>query len=48
VGRGVNFFTLIRANGRWQVMSIVWDTERTGNVLPKLDDASPDSIHRNR
>jgi len=35
-GRGVNFFTLIRADGRWQVMSIVWDTERPGNVLPKV------------
>ena len=35
-GRGVNFFTLIHENGRWQVMSIVWDTERPGNVLPEL------------
>jgi hypothetical protein len=35
-GRGVNHFTLIRENGRWQVMSIVWDTERPGNVLPLL------------
>ncbi len=34
-GRGVNFFTLIRAEGRWRVMSIVWDTERPGNELPK-------------
>lgn len=33
-GRGVNFFTLIRENGHWRVMSIVWDTERPGNVLP--------------
>jgi hypothetical protein len=35
-GRGVNFFTLIRDGGRWQVMSIVWDTERPGNVLPPV------------
>lgn len=33
-GRGVNYFTLIRENGHWRVMSIVWDTERPGNVLP--------------
>lgn len=33
-GRGINYFTLIRENGRWQVMSIVWDTERSGNALP--------------
>ena len=34
-GRGVNFFTLVREDGRWRVMSIVWDTERPGNELPK-------------
>lgn len=36
-GRGVNYFTLVFEAGRWQVMSIVWDTERPGNVLPNLD-----------
>jgi Domain of unknown function (DUF4440) len=35
-GRGVNFFTLIFENGRWQVMSIVWDTERPGVTLPAI------------
>ena len=35
-GRGVNFFTLIREDGRWRVMSIVWDTERPGNQLPQM------------
>ncbi len=35
-GRGVNFFTLVRDGDRWQVMSIVWDTERPGNVLPAI------------
>jgi hypothetical protein len=35
-GRGVNYFTLVSENGRWRVMSIVWDTERPGNVLPSL------------
>ena len=35
-GRGVNYFTLVFENGRWQVMSIVWDTERPGNVLPEF------------
>jgi hypothetical protein len=33
-GRGVNYFTLVRDGERWQVMSIVWDTERPGNELP--------------
>lgn len=32
-GRGVNFFTLIRNNNRWQIMSIVWDNEREGLSL---------------
>lgn len=32
-GRGVNFFTLIRDAGRWQIMSIVWDNERPGLSL---------------
>jgi hypothetical protein len=35
-GRGVNYFTLVFEDGRWQVISIVWDTERPGNVLPAL------------
>ena len=35
-GRGVNFFTLIHDGIRWQIMSIVWDTERPGVVLPAL------------
>jgi hypothetical protein len=35
-GRGVNYFTLVFEGGRWQVMSIVWDTERAGNELPPL------------
>jgi hypothetical protein len=35
-GRGVNFFTLVRENGRWRVMSIVWDTERPENPLPRV------------
>jgi hypothetical protein len=33
-GRGVNFFTLIREDGRWRIMSIVWDNERPGLTLP--------------
>ena len=33
-GRGVNFFTLIRQDGRWRIMSIVWDNERPGLALP--------------
>lgn len=33
-GRGVNFFTLIQQDGRWLIMSIVWDNERPGLSLP--------------
>jgi hypothetical protein len=33
-GRGVNFFTLIYMEGRWLIMSIVWDNERPGLTLP--------------
>ena len=33
-GRGVNFFTLIHDEGRWRIMSIVWDNERAGLTLP--------------
>jgi Domain of unknown function (DUF4440) len=33
-GRGVNFFTLIYMDGRWLIMSIVWDNERPGLSLP--------------
>ena len=33
-GRGVNFFTLIQQDGRWVIMSIVWDNERPGLTLP--------------
>lgn len=29
-GRGVNFYNLIREDGRWKIMSIVWDNERAG------------------
>lgn len=34
-GRGVNFFTLIRENDAWRIMSIVWDNERAGLALPR-------------
>lgn len=34
-GRGVNFFTVIRDDERWRIMSIVWDSERAGLTLPK-------------
>lgn len=33
-GRGVNFFTIIRDDGAWKIMSIVWDNERAGLSLP--------------
>jgi hypothetical protein len=34
-GRGVNFFTLIYMEGRWLIMSIVWDNERADLTLPE-------------
>jgi hypothetical protein len=34
-GRGVNFFTFIQQDGRWMIMSIVWDNERPGLSLPE-------------
>jgi hypothetical protein len=34
-GRGVNFFTFIQQEGRWVIMSIVWDNERPGLSLPE-------------
>lgn len=34
-GRGVNFFTLIFQDGAWRIMSIVWDNERAGLMLPQ-------------
>lgn len=34
-GRGVNFFNLIRENGAWKIMSIVWDNEREGLSLDR-------------
>lgn len=33
-GRGVNFFNLIKSDGEWKIMSIVWDNERPGLSLP--------------
>ncbi len=32
-GRGVNFFNLIRTDGGWKIMSIVWDNERDGVTI---------------
>lgn len=31
--RGVNFFNLVRENGEWKIMSVVWDNERDGLSL---------------
>ena len=33
-GRGVNFFTFAFDGKLWQIMSIVWDNERSGVSLP--------------
>lgn len=32
-GRGVNFYNLVREDGAWKIMSIVWDNERPGLAL---------------
>lgn len=32
-GRGVNYYNLIREDGRWKIMSIIWDNERPGLKL---------------
>lgn len=34
-GRGVNFYNLIRENGAWKIISIVWDNERPGLSLDR-------------
>ena len=34
-GRGINFFTFVFDGNRWQIMSIVWDNERSGVSLPE-------------
>lgn len=31
--RGVNFFNLVRENGEWKIISVVWDNERDGLSL---------------
>ena len=33
VGRGVNFFNIVRVRGEWKIASCVWDNEREGLSL---------------
>jgi hypothetical protein len=33
--RGVNAITLVTDGGRWTIVSIAWDVERTGNAIPE-------------
>lgn len=33
--RGINSIQLVRINGAWKVMTILWDSEREGNPLPE-------------
>ncbi len=33
--RGINSIQLVRLDGRWKVMTILWDSEREGNPLPE-------------
>ncbi|MHB8874884.1 MAG: Cif family virulence factor [Myxococcaceae bacterium] len=35
LGRGVNSVQLLKQGGRWKVLSMVWDTERADNPLPR-------------
>jgi hypothetical protein len=32
--RGVNYFTLVKSNGRWWIRSIVWQPETKDNPIP--------------
>lgn len=32
--RGVNFFTLVKSNGRWWVQNLIWESETPGNKIP--------------
>jgi hypothetical protein len=34
VGRGINSIQLLQENGRWWVVSIIWDDERPDNPMP--------------
>jgi len=34
IHRGINSIQLVRDQGRWWVLTILWDTERPGNPLP--------------
>lgn len=34
-GRGVNFFTIVRDDNGWRIISNVWDLERDGLLLPR-------------
>jgi hypothetical protein len=33
--RGINSFQLVRQDGVWKVMTILWDSEREGNPIPE-------------
>ena len=33
--RGINSFQLVKENGAWKVMTILWDAERVGNPIPE-------------
>lgn len=34
VARGINSVQQVRHQGRWRVVSLAWDTERPGNLIP--------------
>jgi hypothetical protein len=36
--RGVNSFQLLRVAGQWKIFSVTWDTERSGQSVPKSFD----------
>jgi len=37
IQRGINSMQLIRDQGRWWVLTVLWDTERSGNPLSPPD-----------
>lgn len=43
VTRGVNSFQLVRADGRWWLVSIAWDIETADNRVPSSDSRSDTS-----
>jgi hypothetical protein len=35
LARGLNSFQLVKSNGRWWIVNVLWDLETTGVYLPE-------------